>query len=46
MDIYKKLKEMLVENPNDMDLGKKVRKVIQELKEKENGIQQKDIKKR
>ena len=34
------LEQLVKENPNDMDLGKQIRKMILEIKNKKNGIQQ------
>jgi hypothetical protein len=35
------LEEMVKEIPNDMELGKKVRKFVSDLKNKKDGVQQK-----
>jgi hypothetical protein len=35
------LEEMVKKNPNDMELGKKVRKMVSDLKSKKDGVQQK-----
>ncbi len=34
------LEKLVKENPNDMDLGKKVRKMVLEIKNQKNGVQQ------
>jgi hypothetical protein len=34
------LEQLVKENPNDMDLGKQIRKMMLEIKNKKNGIQQ------
>jgi len=40
-DIKLTVLELLVkENPNDMDLGKQIRKMMLEIKNQKNGIQQ------
>ena len=39
------IKEMVKENPNDMDLGKKIRQMILEIKNQKYGIQQEDTQK-
>ena len=36
----KKFKQMVKETPNDMELGKKLRKIIREINEQKNGVQQ------
>ena len=34
------LEQLVKENPNDMDLGKQIRKMMLEIKNQKNGIQQ------
>ena len=34
------LERLVKENPNDMDLGKQIRKMMLEIKNQKNGIQQ------
>lgn len=34
------LERLVKENPNDMDLGKQIRKMVLDIKRKQNGIQQ------
>ena len=34
------LEQLVKENPNDMDLGKQIRKMMLEIKSQKNGIQQ------
>jgi hypothetical protein len=34
------LERLVKENPNDMDLGKQIRKMMLEIKSQKNGIQQ------
>jgi hypothetical protein len=36
----KVLEQLVKENPNDMELGKKIRKMVLEIKNQKNGIQQ------
>jgi len=45
MDILKEIEKIVKENPNDMDLGKKIRVLYTKFKEKKDGISQKKIKK-
>jgi hypothetical protein len=40
------IKQMVKENPNDMELGKKIRQMILGIKNQTYGVQQEDIKKR
>jgi len=40
MDIIKIFEKLVKENPNDSDLGKKVREMYHKLKSENNGIQQ------
>jgi hypothetical protein len=40
MDILEIFKKLVKENPNDSDLGKKVREMYHKLKSENNGIQQ------
>jgi hypothetical protein len=40
------IKQMVKENPNDMELGKKIRQMILDIKNQTYGVQQEDIKKR
>ena len=35
------LEKLVKETPNDMELGKKLRKIIREINEQKNGVQQK-----
>jgi hypothetical protein len=39
------IKQMVKENPNDMELGKKIRQMILDIKNQTYGVQQEDIKK-
>jgi hypothetical protein len=39
------IKKMVKENPNDMELGKKIRQMILEIKNQKYGIQQEDTQK-
>lgn len=34
------LEEIVKETPNDMELGKKIRKMVSEIKNQNNGVQQ------
>lgn len=34
------LEQLVKENPNDMDLGKQIRKMVLEIKNQKNGVQQ------
>jgi hypothetical protein len=40
------IEQMVKENPNDMELGKKIRQMILEIKNQKYGIQQENTKKR
>jgi hypothetical protein len=46
MDIIEIFEKLVKENPNDSELGKKVRSMYHELKDNQNGIQQEDTQKR
>jgi hypothetical protein len=46
MDILEIFKKLVKENPNDSDLGKKVREMYHKLKSDNNGVQQEDTQKR
>lgn len=46
MDIIEIFEKLVKENPNDSDLGKKVREMYRKLKSENNGIQQEDTQKR
>ena len=46
MDIIEIFEKLVKENPNDGDLGKKVREMYHKLKSENNGIQQEDTQKR
>jgi len=45
MDILEILEKLVIENPNDIELGKKVREMYYNLKNNQDGIQQKDTQK-
>lgn len=45
MDILKILEQLVIENPNDIELGKKVRKMYHNLKDNKDGIQQENTQK-
>lgn len=39
IDVYKIIKELIAEYPNDADLGKRVRELVYEIKKiKQNGV--------
>lgn len=45
MDILEILEQLVKENPNDIELGKKVRQMYYNLKDNKDGIQQEDTQK-
>jgi hypothetical protein len=46
MDVLEIFEKLVKENPNDGELGKKVRSMYHELNDNQNGVQQEDTKKR
>jgi len=45
MDILKILEQLVIETPNDIELGKKVRQMYYNLKDNKDGIQQENTQK-